>query len=75
MSDMLVRIIAKENAVKKGHMDMICDVTHHDMIYGKIERITGNKNIATDVVDWCGSAKPDEIYEIDDARIIIEKRK
>ena len=75
MSDLRVRISVGEKAIKQGHMDLICDVTHHDMISGKIERITGDHKLAEDIADWCGMATPGEIYDFDYGKAEIEDRK
>ena len=75
MSDLRVRITVDDKAIKQGHMDLICDVTHYDMIYGKIERITGNHDLAEDVASWCELASPGEIYDFNYGKAEIEDRR
>lgn len=74
MSEVKVRIVAGDEARKNGHMDMICSVDHYDMIYGKIERMTGNHSAAEDVASWCELASPGEIYEFSGGRAEIESK-
>ena len=75
MSDLKVRITAKESAMKRGHLDLICDVTHSDMIYNKILRMTdGDERTAENVTDWVGCASAGEIMEFSDGKVEIERR-